>query len=133
MMWRAIRRSRVLGASCVIFFFVHPITAEIALTALPLWTSADPCARSCASSVSQSYSASASCPTNDPAGCECSTAGHSLAAVAHDCAAKTCRPTYTEAPPYARLLFSTYCATNGYDLALATNTDLSGRTLPLSL
>ena len=117
----------------IIIFLIPAVAAEIALTALPLWTSADPCAQSCAFFLSSSYSASASCPPKDVAGCLCPSAGHSVASVAHECAATTCwtSSTYSEAPAYARVLISSYCQANGHPIA--TTTAPSGRFLSSAL
>jgi hypothetical protein len=116
----------------IIIFFIPAVAAEIALTALPFWTSADPCAQSCAFFLSSSYSASASCPPKDVAGCLCPSAEHSVASVAHDCAtACATSSTYSGAPAYARDLISSYCQANAY--AIAVTTAPSGRLLSSAL
>ena len=94
------------------------LSADIALTQMPLYHEAGACLKSCASSISTEYSNSIGCPTEDPAACICTLGPRSeMATAAEVCNYANCLLGPTKQDNYsAALVITQYCDLNGFTI-----------------
>lgn len=102
-------------AALTLLVFLPFSATEVPLYSVSGWSEANPCAQSCASKVSSTWSINLRCRASDPASCIC-TLGPltTVAGKAHLCASESCSgyAGYSMDPERARMIITEYCQSN---------------------